>query len=232
MKKIFIISPIVAMILFISTSIIGCRSGDKGDPGPAGPAATNKPQYQAGSISGTLTGLTRTTDEAFTVNINNQYFNTTEDNVVTTEDGEVGPYQHYVITRYDSLGTSFVTFEFDLETYDNNGTLETYLYNTDFTIVSKTKKSNSDTILYFATVYDYYNPFDVSSVYLSDYASGGSSSFTYSNLTVNPTTGLISFDYSIELGYYNNSSSNTAYFDGSLSVTPYNYVYRTSSAAE
>lgn len=222
------------MVLFISTSIIGCRTGDKGDPGPAGVSATStKPQYQAGSISGTLTGTTSTTDDAFTININNQYFNRTEESFATTEDdGESDPYQHYVITRFDSTGTSYVKFEFDLRTYDNNGTPETNIENTDFTIVSKTKKSTSDTIIYFATVSNYNNPFNVASVYLSNFSSGGSSSFTYSNLAINPTTGLISFDYSIELGYYNNSSGNSAYFNGSLSVTPYNFVYRTSSAAE
>ena len=209
---------------FIAVAFVSCREGDKGEPGPSGSSSPLLP-YKSGSITGTLTGTSRLEDEDFTQNVNFQYFKSPSDNVSSIVDYE-GDESIYSITRYDSLGGSYVKFEFSLDSSANqNGGYDLYLYNINTTIVVNKKLNNN--VFYFGTCADgYYNPFNVGSIYLSDYSSGGNSNITVDNLVINRTTGLLTFDYSLELNYYDNSTGNNAYMDGTVSVTPYNVSYR------
>jgi prepilin-type processing-associated H-X9-DG protein len=209
--------------------VVSCRQGEKGAPGPAGASAQLLP-YKDGSITGTLTGTSQLKDEDFTQTLNFQYFKGPADNVnsIINDDGDEDA---YIITRYDSTGSSYIKLEFSLDsTLNQSGGYDPYIYNTYVTIVSTKKTANSNNAFYFGTCDDYSSPFDVNSVYLSDYSSGGNNNITYDNLVLNKTTGKISFDYSIEITYYNNSTGNYAYLDGSVSVTPYNVSYRQGAA--
>lgn len=218
----------VIFAALVATVFISCRKGEKGDAGPAGTAG--QLPYKSGSVTGTLTGTSAQTDASFTENLDFQYFKTPEDNRHAIISGE-GTEDTYVITRYDSIGSSYIKFEFSVEYYDGNqdGVDEPYIYNPYVTIVSNKKAATGNGVFYFATTSSYYNPFDVSSVYLSSYSSGGNSNITIDNLTINANTGAIKFDYSLELNYYNNSSANNAYLDGTVNATPYDVSYRESA---
>ncbi|WP_018344040.1 hypothetical protein [Cytophaga aurantiaca] len=220
----------VIFAALLATTFVGCRQGDKGEPGPAG-ASASTPAYKSGSITGQLEGTTYTNDSAFTLNLNYQYYKSTADNAFNVVYGEGGTSYNYSITRYDSTGNSYIKFDFSLDYYDpqlRTTELTPEIYNTYVTIVSNRKLSNNN-MFYFGTTTDYNYPFNVSPISLVNYTSPNFSSITYDNLVVDSSTGLISFDYSIELGYYpsnSNSTGNSATMTGSISATPYNVVYR------
>jgi len=233
-KKYFSVAFILT-ILF-ATLVISCRQGQKGEPGPTGTSSTTPP-YKSGSITGVLAGKTHTNDSLFTLPLNFQYFKGTSDNAISV----LSNYNVYSITRYDSTGNSYIKFNFSLDYYDPNlprttsnsstnstTTLVPEIYNTSVTVVSN-RKLSTNKMFYFGTTKDIVNPFNVSSISLTNYSSGGNSTITYSNIVVNSSTGLISFDYSLELYSSDNSTGNTATINGSVSLTPYNVLFRQAS---
>jgi hypothetical protein len=213
-----------ALLAFV---VVSCRQGDKGDPGPSGTVGLLP--YSNGSITGTLTGTSQLSDENFTQSLNFKYFKSASDNVHTIIDND-GDYDSYIVTRYDSLGDSYIKFEFTVDsTLNQDGiTYTPYIYNPYVTIVFNKKLANSNSF-YFATCDSPNNPFDVESVQLSTLSSGGNSNITFDNLSINHNTGLLSFDYSLEIDYYSNSSANYAYMDGTVNINTYNVAYREAS---
>jgi len=69
----------------------------------------------------------------------------------------------------------------------------------------------------------------VSDVSLYNYLSNDYSGIVYNNLTVDPNTGALSFDYSLQIAPNRNSTGTVARMTGTVNVTPYNVVYRTGS---
>jgi len=220
----------------LATVFISCREGKQGEPGPSGISSPLLP-YKSGSITGVLQGVTRN-DSAFTLPLNYQYFKGTSDNAVSPLTDQSGDYNVYSITRYDSTGDSYIKFNFLLNYMDNSVAIATdngnvsrttaiipTIYNSKITIVTNQKLSTNN-MFYFGTTTDYYNPFNVSAITISDVSSGNSSNLTYSNIVVNSTTGLISFDYSLELSIYDNSTRKPVYMIGTVSLNPYNVAYR------
>lgn len=226
MKKNFflfaLIPTLIAAIVFLS-----CRKGEKGDPGIAGTSSTLA--YKNGSITGLLEGVTNTNDSAFALNLNYQYYKEASDNFVNHVHGTTADYYEYSITRYDVTGNSYITFDFFLE---YKTPLVPSIRDTRITIVSHKQLSNNK-MFYFATVvdngFDPINPFNVSDVSLNDNLSSDYSGIVYDNIAVDPTTGALSFDYSLQVNPYRNSSGTVARMTGTVNVTPYNVVYRTGS---
>ncbi|ABG59201.1 hypothetical protein [Cytophaga hutchinsonii] len=235
MNKKFFSFAIILTIVFATLST-SCRKGEKGEPGPAGSSSTT-PAYKGGSISGTIDGVTRLNDSSFSLKVDYQYYKSASDNRNTEENFD-GTRNVYSVTRYDSTGNSYITFEFSVYYYDPNSfktgstsrsaELVPELSDVYVTIVSN-KKQTGNKLFYFATVSDYYNPFDVESVYLDQYSSGDSR-ISYDNLVINEATGLISFDYDIELSEDRNSTGNFITMSGKLNATPYNVSYRKGTA--
>ena len=223
----------IIFAMWIATVFTSCRQGQKGDPGPAGTSSTTPP-YKIGSIIGVLAGKTHTNDSAFTLPLNFKYFKETSDNAISV----LSNYNVYSITRYDSTGNSYIKFDFSLNYYDpsigriasNSSTSRTttmgpHINNTSVTVVSN-RKLSTNKMFYFGTTTDIVNPMNVKAISLANYISGGNSGITYSNIAVDSTKGLISFDYSLELATSDNSTGNTATMNGNVSFTPYNVVYR------
>lgn len=222
----------------LATVFISCREGKKGEPGPSGMSSPLLP-YKSGSITGVLQGFTRTKDSAFSVPLNYQYFKGTSDNAVTKISFGGGfDYDVYSITRYDSTGNSYIKFNFLLDYKDNsvaiasdNGNVSRTtaivpeISSTRITIVTNQKLSTNN-MFYFGTTNDFLNPFNVSAITLSYLSSASNSYVTYSNIVVNSTTGLISFDYSLTLSIEDNSTNKPFYMNGTVSVTPYYVAYR------
>ena len=216
-KKYF--SVVFILTILFATLATSCREGKKGEPGPTGINSTTPP-YKSGSITGLLVGKTHTNDSTFTLPLNFQYFKETSDNAFSILSNN----NVYSITRYDSTGNSYIKFHFSLN-YNQSTVPVPQIYNTSVTVVSNRKLSLNN-MFYFGTTKDIVNPFNVNSIALTNYSSGGNSTITYSNIAVNSTTGLISFDYSLELYSSDNSTGNIATINGSVSLTPNNVVYR------
>jgi hypothetical protein len=231
--------------LLLSVTLVSCKKGDKGDPGPAGPVgptgaagtagksgtegtSTTVP-YKSGSITGTVSGMTGITNEAFTTNLNYQYFKNATDNSFTKQDG--GLQFDYSIKRYDSTGTSFMQFVFAVNfTTDNNNVVTPQILagNSTITISSISQTTKIDSLLYFGTYgNNSQNAFDPQPVFV-----GGDnvSTITLTNLVVDQNSGAISFNYSIGFASNNNSTGNVAKIIGRLNSTPYNVAYRKGSS--
>jgi hypothetical protein len=216
-KKFFSFGVLLA--IFFAAACISCRKGDKGEPGQSGNSGSKL--LKDGSITGSIVGFN---DDAtsFTVPFKYEYFKTPTDNVLITDsDG----FKHYIITRYDEKGESFIKLEFRIETVpnQNGGTISTGYG--EYATVKVYNKENNDGYFYFGTR-DGGNRFQVSRVSLqSSYST--STEIEFENLTINPATGNVNFDYSINLASKDNSTGNSANITGTITVNPYNTIYRT-----
>lgn len=228
MKKNFFLFALIPTMI-VAIIFVSCRKGEKGEAGPAG-ASSSTPAYTNGSITGLLEGTTFTTDSAFALNLNYQYYKGPSDNFVNLVNDNGNEFYEYSITRYDETGNSYIKFDFTLEYEDPTIPLRTTslipeIDNTRITIVSHKPLSNNR-MFYFATTTEYGDPFDVSDVDLNNYLSEGYSGIEYENITVDPTTGALSFDYYLEVDQDKNSTGSEATMAGTVNLTPYNVVYR------
>ena len=232
MNKTYLSFAIILTII-LATLATSCREGKKGEPGPSGISAPLLP-YKNGSITGLLAGKTHTNDSTFTLPLNFQYFKETSENAFS----KLGSNNVYSITRYDSTGNSYMKFDFSLDYYDPSGgriannsstsrttVLVPRIYNISVTVVSNRKRSTNN-MFYFGTTKDIANPANVSAISIGDFSIAGNSTITYNNIEVNSTTGLLSFDYILQLVSTDNSTGNMSTINGNVSFTPYNVVYR------
>ncbi len=227
------IGIIFAMLL--ATVFVSCRKGEKGEPGPAGTGSTILP-YKSGSITSTIEGFTRLTDSAFSLPVNYKYYKNSGENFNSFIVGE-GTSNIYSITRYDSTGNSYIKFDFNLAYYDPNQEIKKTstsrtteemipgIYDIRITVLTNQKLSASK-LFYFSTSQESASPFNISDIYLYQYQEGSNSYIAYDNLVVNDATGELSFDYSIEIAPYDNSTGNLATMTGKVNVTPYDVSYR------
>ena len=218
------------MALLLSVTFVSCKKGDKGDPGPTGTTGTTGApgtkgtsgsilQYKSGSITATIIDTSALSNKPFTQNVNYQYFHGPSDNTHTFIKGD-GTTELYKITRYDSTGNSYITFMFNITTNNN-------IYNTYITISSNNTNEATKADFYFGTkTTNSQTPLDAGSVYLSNFSSTSNSNITIANIVRNATTGEISFDYSIKLISFDNSTGNNASMAGTVNATPYNVAYR------
>lgn len=220
-KKHFSLGLVLA-IIFAGVSLIGCRKGEKGEPGPAG---SGSGLTKEGFISGTMQGTKSDGVTSFEVPFKYEYIKSPLDNILTID--SYG-YKNYSITRYDSTGNSYIKLEFYTDTYAGQNGPVTAAYGEYATVKSFIKESNTASF-YFGTCYAYGDPFEVTSVYLRDIYSSNTE-IVFTNLTVNPTTGNVSFNYSLSLDTDDNSTRNSATITGSVSVNPPTFVYRTTTA--
>jgi hypothetical protein len=209
------------LLLILFTGIIlSCRKSDKGDPGPVGAqgstgaSGSNLPGYKSGSINGTYSGTTAG-GNAMAIPFNYQFFKESLENSVYTDANLNNNYQ---ITRYDTLGESYIALSFYV---DGKGVF----YGNSVTIKSINKSTNNS-FLYFGTG----TTTTPTSINLGSYYTYGQSAITFSNTSVNTTTGAVSFDYSIELWTGHNTTGNIATITGSINATPYTETMRLPSA--
>ena len=212
----------VVLAIVFGTVLLGCRKGEKGEPGPV---ASGSKLAKDGFISGTFEGMQSDDETSFDVPFKYEYIKTTSDNFLTIDsDG----YKHYNITRYDSTGESYIKLEFRILTYEGQNGLITEGFGEYATIKTFTKKTGTSAAdFYFGTCYSG-SPFTVARVTLTDYYSRNTE-LELDNLKIT-STGTVDFDYSLSLDYRDNSSGNSATVTGSISVNPYEVVYRTGSA--
>jgi hypothetical protein len=220
-KKYFSLGLVLA-IIFASASLIGCRKGEKGDPGPS---SSGNNLAKEGFISGTMEGYKSDDVTYFNLPFKYEYIKSPSDNILTIDsNGD----RNYSITRYDSTGNSFIKFEFYIQTYAGQNGPVTAAYGEYATVQSFIKESNTATF-YFGTMSTEGDPFVATPVSIqNDFTNVTELLFT--NVVVNPTTGKVTFDYSLSLIGNDNSTGNTVTLTGSLSVNPPTFVYRTTTA--
>lgn len=220
--------------LLFSITFLACRKGKDGAPGPVGVtgqsgSSTNILPYKNGSISAKITGKTALNGQAFTQNLNLEYFKGIVNNkhIVTTNGNGIKS-DDYTITRFDSLGNSYITFTFQLNTFkDKNDSTIINVNSPYVTIATNTINEKTKEVFYFGTTsYNSTTPLDIQPVFLASASSGNPAKITIVNIVHNTTTGLLSFDYSLELDGYQNSTDARATMEGSINVSPYNIAYR------
>jgi hypothetical protein len=217
-KKYFSFGVVLAIVF--GTVLFGCRKGEKGEPGPSG---SGSKLSKDGFISGTLEG-TKSDESSFDIPFKYEYLKEPSDNFLTVDsDG----YKHYNITRYDSTGESYIKLEFRILTYAGQNGSVTEGFGEYATVKTYSKQTGSAIDnFYFGTCYSG-SPFIPARVSLTDYYSKNTE-LELDNLKIT-STGNVNFDYSLILDSRDNSSGNNATITGSISVNPYEVVYRTGS---
>jgi hypothetical protein len=198
----------IAKGFFLSVILIGifcCRKTTT--PGPQGPAGVsgNALLYKSGDISGTASG-TNTSNVAFSVPFNLQYYSDVTDNSFYTDAKQT---KYFNITRYDSLAESYINFMF---TIDASGTVFT---GNSITMKLVTPNTNKN-FFYLGTGTSQTTPIAIP---LNPYYTYNTSEVTINSGSYNSTTGVVSFDYTILLWMGHNTTGNMLTLTGSINAT-------------
>lgn len=213
MKTKFLLILAIGALITINS----CRKGEDGAPGPAGANGQSGAilvdtlGYISGNVAGTLYN-----GNSVDFNFRLPYLVGMSNNSMY-EDSE--GYKYFHIVRYDSIAESFMEIYFYIDDFGTfSGQTAT------FNIIQKNSNSSFTTIGSGGEV-NYPEAITLNSFY-----TWGSTGITFNNASYNSTTGIVDFDYTLEVFSSQNTTGNKLDITGRIRTKVFTQSFREVSA--